>query len=65
MILIEMNLFLMSVHSLSDVKRYLELAVKYNLFITGGSDFHGNVYPDRVLGTSTLKIYKSDLNLWF
>lgn len=43
-----------SVHSLSDVRRYLELASKYNLFVTGGSDFHGSSHPNRVLGRTTV-----------
>ena len=28
-------------HNMDDVKRYKALATKHNLFITGGSDFHG------------------------
>lgn len=55
-----------SIHTLKDVKRYLELAKKYNLLITGGSDFHGISHPDRVLGTTTcekIKIYSSNLRL--
>lgn len=28
-------------HSMEDTERYLEMANKYNLLVTGGSDFHG------------------------
>ena len=42
-----------SVHTLEDVKRYLLLAKKYNLLITGGSDFHGSTHPERILGYTT------------
>jgi len=31
-----------SIHSKEDIKRYLNIANKYNLLISGGSDFHGN-----------------------
>ncbi len=37
-------------NSKNDVKRLLELAQTHDLFITGGSDFHGTSRPDRVLG---------------
>ena len=33
-----------SIHSLEDVKRYLEIAKKYNLLISGGSDYHKEKY---------------------
>lgn len=33
-----------------EASRYEELAVQNNLFITGGSDFHGTGRPDRQLG---------------
>ena len=55
-----------SIHDLNDVKRYLELAKKYNLLITGGSDFHGASHPERTLGTTTkqkIKINSSNLKL--
>lgn len=55
-----------SIHTLKDVKRYLALAKKYNLLITGGSDFHGESHPERILGTTTqkkIKIYSSNLKL--
>jgi len=55
-----------SVHELKDVKRYLQIAKKYNLLITGGSDFHGISHPERILGTTTtqkIKIYSSNLKL--
>lgn len=56
-----------SVHTLEDVKRYLLLAKKYNLLITGGSDFHGSTHPERVLGYTTkqkIKINSSNLKLY-
>ncbi len=37
-------------HSREDCERYYELARKYNLVITGGSDFHGSVKPEIELG---------------
>ena len=37
-------------HTPDDVARYLELARKYNLLVTGGSDFHGDVKPGVRLG---------------
>jgi len=37
-------------HGPQDVQRYAGLAAKYNLAITGGSDFHGDVKPDIELG---------------
>ena len=37
-------------HSPADVACYLELARKYNLLVTGGSDFHGDVKPGVRLG---------------
>ncbi|MCL2565542.1 MAG: PHP domain-containing protein [Defluviitaleaceae bacterium] len=40
-----------SVNSLEDTKRYIELAKKYSLLITGGSDFHGEIKPGLDLGT--------------
>lgn len=55
-----------SIHTLQDVKRYILLAKKYNLLITGGSDFHGASHPERTLGTTTqekIKIYSSNLKL--
>jgi 3',5'-nucleoside bisphosphate phosphatase len=38
-------------HGSSDTQRYLELARKYKLHVTGGSDFHGEVKPEVRLGT--------------
>jgi len=37
-------------HSPADVATYLELAARYNLLVTGGSDFHGDVKPGIRLG---------------
>jgi predicted metal-dependent phosphoesterase TrpH len=38
-------------HSPSDVARYLDIAHKFGLLITGGSDFHGGNKPNIQLGT--------------
>ncbi len=38
-------------HGPQDVALYLELARKYGLLVTGGSDFHGAVKPNVRLGT--------------
>lgn len=48
-----------SIHTLKDMRRYLSLAEKYNLLITGGSDYHGESHPERELGKTLL--YKVDL----
>ena len=41
-----------SIHSKDDMNYYLEVANKYNLLISGGSDYHGKmVKPDIELGT--------------
>ena len=32
-----------SIHTLSDINYYLEIANKYNFLVSGGSDFHGNI----------------------
>lgn len=40
-----------NIHSLADIKRYLEIAKKYNLLISGGSDYHGPfITPQVTLG---------------
>jgi 3',5'-nucleoside bisphosphate phosphatase len=38
-------------HTPAETSLYLELAAKYNLRLTGGSDFHGEVKPEVRLGT--------------
>ena len=38
-------------HSEQDTQLYLDLAAKYNLLVTGGSDYHGSVKPNVRLGT--------------
>lgn len=40
-----------SVHSFEDERYYLGVAHKYNLCISGGSDFHGKSKPDIKIGT--------------
>lgn len=55
-----------SVHTLKDIKRYLQIAKRYNLLVTGGSDFHGQTHPERYLGytsTKKIKIYSSNIKL--
>lgn len=43
-----------SSHTKEEVKKYLYLANKYNLLISGGSDYHGkNIKPDIELGSGT------------
>ena len=49
-----------TIHTLKEVKKYLYLAQKYNLLITGGSDYHGVSHPERKLGKTTM--YKIKLN---
>ena len=38
-------------HDARDTELYLGLAKQYGLMVTGGSDFHGEVKPDVMLGT--------------
>ena len=38
-------------HARRDTESYLELAQRYDLLVTGGSDFHGEVKPGVQLGT--------------
>jgi len=51
-------------HSPADIERYLGLARKYGLKVTGGSDFHGDNKPNVRLGTGpgTLMIPASVLD---
>ena len=49
-----------TIHSVKDMRRYIELAKKYNLLITGGSDFHGESHPERELGKTL--VHKVKLN---
>lgn len=46
-------------HTSADVERYLSIAQKYELRITGGSDFHGGNKPNIQLGTG----FRSNLNI--
>ncbi len=53
-----------SIHTPEDVKRYLEIAEKHNLYTTGGSDFHGTNKPQILLGKTTrehIKIKEKDI----
>ncbi len=51
-------------HSNEQVEEYLALAKKYNLLISGGSDFHGiNVKPDVSLGTGKGNIAVTEISL--
>ena len=38
-------------HGISDQVRYLEIAKRFGLAVTGGSDFHGDIKPGVALGT--------------
>jgi len=38
-------------HGAEDTELYLELARRYGLMVTGGSDFHGTPKPEVQLGT--------------
>ncbi|MCP5003246.1 MAG: transcription antitermination factor NusB [Planctomycetes bacterium] len=42
-------------HNPDVVKRYIRLAKKHDLVITGGSDFHGDSKPDVTLGCVTIE----------
>jgi predicted metal-dependent phosphoesterase TrpH len=46
-------------HRPADMQRYSGIARKYNLLVTGGSDFHGDVKPQISLGTG----YQGNLNI--
>jgi 3',5'-nucleoside bisphosphate phosphatase len=46
-------------HRPADMERYGAIARKYNLLVTGGSDFHGEVKPQISLGTG----YQGNLNI--
>ena len=39
-----------SVHLPADIRRYERMAQKYNLIMTGGTDFHGKMKPDIRMG---------------
>ena len=43
-------------HSPADTRRFLELAKKHNLVITGGTDFHGDNKPDIKLGQNQVPL---------
>jgi 3',5'-nucleoside bisphosphate phosphatase len=40
-------------HTLAQTEEYKKLAKKNNLLVTGGSDFHGSVYPDIEMGSGS------------
>ncbi|GJQ58843.1 MAG: hypothetical protein SCALA701_16440 [Candidatus Scalindua sp.] len=42
-------------HKPDTVKRYIRLAKKHDLVVTGGSDFHGDRKPDITLGSVTIE----------
>lgn len=51
-------------HTKENTEEYLRLAKKYNLLISGGSDFHGpNVKPDVILGKGRNNIKVQELTL--
>ncbi len=47
-------------HSTGDVKRYQALAGEFDLLVTGGTDFHGDLIPEIMLGRG-----KGDLHIPF
>lgn len=56
-------------HPSESVRFYANIAREYNLFITGGSDFHGNIKPEIKLGSGLgdlfipYEIYENIINL--
>jgi len=53
-------------HKPEDIRRYARIATKYDLAVTGGSDFHGDAKPDVALGrgrNGNLDIPKSVLEV--
>ena len=51
-------------HSQENIEKYLEIAEKYNLLISGGSDYHGlNVKPDIEIGHGRNNIKIKQLTL--
>lgn len=46
-----------STYSTAEERQIRKLAAKYNLLISGGSDFHGSTKPDLELGTGYGKLY--------
>ena len=46
-------------HNAHDMSRYLALAQKYGMSVSGGSDFHGSAKPRISLGTG----YSGNLNI--
>ncbi|HXP86180.1 MAG TPA: PHP domain-containing protein [Bryobacteraceae bacterium] len=51
-------------HSPEDTRAYLELAQRYGILATGGSDFHGAAKPDVELGTGRGKNLSIPGDLW-
>ena len=45
---IDVRVVINSKHTLSDIKRYLKLAKRENMLISGGSDFHGEIMKPNV-----------------
>jgi len=55
-------------HTVAQTKYFLRIAKEYNLIITGGSDFHGEIKPDIKLGSAGLsedyfKIFKKRIKI--
>jgi len=44
-------------HSPEQIRRYTELAKKYSLLITGGTDFHGSVTPEIKMGSGKGELF--------
>ncbi len=47
-------------HTPEETAEYLELAKRYGLIVTGGSDFHGSVKPEIALGSGTGGLFVPD-----
>jgi 3',5'-nucleoside bisphosphate phosphatase len=56
-------------HPPESVRFYAQIARKYNLIITGGTDFHGDIKPEIQLGSGhgdlfvPYEIYENIINL--
>jgi len=44
-------------HSAEQTRRYRELSKKYNLIMTGGTDFHGSITPEIEMGSGKGELF--------
>jgi len=44
-------------HSPEQTRRYMELSKKYNLLMTGGTDFHGSITPEIKMGSGKGELF--------